>query len=96
MLRETTVVAPSWKEGTTRVREPRVRDFLAARKIEDEEERTITLLGSMVLDDDGQPVGKEAILDASHKALDELGAVIPELLSKDGAKSDVPLDPPTA
>jgi hypothetical protein len=82
MLREVEVSAPSWQEGMTRVREPRVKDFLAARAVTDEQERTVLMLGSMVLDKDGKPVGKDAILEGSVAALEELSAVIPQLLSR--------------
>lgn len=83
MLREIDVEAPSWQDGVTRIREPRVRDFIAARKIEDEQERTVNLLGAMVLDKDGKPVGIEAILDASVAALEELARVVPKLLNRE-------------
>lgn len=91
MLREIDVEAPSWQEGVTRIREPRVRDFIAARKIEDEQERTVNLLGSMVLDKNGKPVGVEAILEASVAALEELAAIVPRLLKREGTV-DPPLD----
>lgn len=81
---------PSWRDGLTKMREPRVVDFIAARKIPDEQERTISLLGSMVLGDDGQPVGAEAILEASVSAFREFAAFVPEMLGGDAA--DSPLD----
>lgn len=90
MLREVDIEAPSWQEGVTRVREPRVRDFIAARKIADEQERTVHLLGSMVLDKEGKPVGTEAILEASVAALEELALVVPKLLKREEEKK--PLD----
>jgi hypothetical protein len=91
MLREIDVEAPSWQEGVTRIREPRVRDFIAARKIDDEQERTVNLLGAMVLDKDGKPVGVEAILEASVAALEELATVVPRLLKRE-VTADPPLD----
>lgn len=83
MLREIEVEAPSWQEGLTRIREPRVRDFIAARKIQDEQERTVNLLGAMVLGKDGKPVGVDALLEASVAALEELAVVVPKLMKRE-------------
>jgi hypothetical protein len=89
-LREILVKVPAWAEGETRLREPSVRVYLAASKIEDEQERTVILLGDMVLDDEGNPVGRDAILDAPVVALAQLSGHIPGLLGVEAS----PLDPP--
>lgn len=70
----------------TVLREPRIRDFLSVQGIADDQERTIALLGSMVLDDEGNPVGKDAILDAPASALEELSIHVPKLM---GSRKDV-------
>lgn len=87
-LRTIEVECPAWADGITRIREPRVRDFVEAQKIANDEERTIALLGAMVLDANGDPVGRDAILDASVGAMVELAAHVGPLTGD----PSVPLD----
>jgi hypothetical protein len=89
-LRTITVDCPALSEEPVKLREPRVRDFLLANKADSNEERTIILLGSMVLDEDGNPVGRDAVLDFPLNALGELAGKIGPLI---GEGDDTPLAP---
>jgi hypothetical protein len=69
-LRIIEVQVPAWADGVTRVREPRVRDMDAFMRTEGSElYRTAVLLGAMVLDDEGSPVGTDAIYDSGIAAI---------------------------
>lgn len=88
-LRVIEIDAPAWAEGKTKMREPRIRDYNAAAAASNDQEKTVKLLGCMVLDDDGKPVGEEAILDAGLSALAQLAKHVPGLL---GDEQSGPLD----
>lgn len=83
---------PSWNpDGLTTIREPDIKTFVQANRVQDSYDRSVILLGGMVLGDDGKPVGKEAIEAAPAAAFIQLGAIIPELL--DEGDIDAPLEP---
>ena len=82
---------PAWNpDGNTVIREPDIKTFVQANREPDSYDRSLILLGGMVLDDQSKPVGREAIEAAPAAAFVQLGAVIPELL--DEGKVDDPLD----
>lgn len=84
-------LVPAWNpDGLTTIREPDIKTFIKANREPDSYERSVILLGGMVLDDAGKPVGVEAIEAAPAAAFVQLGAFIPELL--DEGKVDDPLD----
>jgi hypothetical protein len=68
-LRTIEVECPALSDEPVRLREPRVRDFIEAQKAKTDEDRTVALLGAMVLGEDGEPVGRDAILDFPAVAL---------------------------
>jgi hypothetical protein len=70
----------------TTIREATVRDYMDARKLADDQERTLHLLSRMVLDEDGKPVGLEAIYSAPMAALNQLSTHIPGLLEEELVK----------
>lgn len=86
-LRELQISAPSWSDEPVSLREPTVQVWRTLAGTTDDQERTIKLLGLMVLDDDGNPVGVDAILQAPLAALAELSAHVPELLGQ-GPRAD--------
>jgi hypothetical protein len=81
-LRTISVACPALSDAPVVMREPRVRDFLAAQKAASDEDRAVILLGAMVLGDDGNPVGQDAVLDFPAAALstltDHIGPLIGE------------------
>jgi len=69
-------------EGFTfRIREPRLRDFLSARNIpaEKQDEYVITMLSSMMVDENGEEVGKDYVLNLPLRFLDPLSALVADL-----------------
>jgi hypothetical protein len=91
-LRTITVDCPALSDEPIRLREPRVRDFLEANKATTNEERTISLLGAMVLDEKGNPVGRDAVLDFPLNALGELAGKIGPLIGEDEAAPLAPMN----
>jgi hypothetical protein len=71
------------------VREPRIKDYLAANKITDEQEKTVVLLAGMVLNDDGNPVGREGVEELPLSVLSILAEKVSELI---GGATSGPLD----
>jgi hypothetical protein len=90
-LRVITVECPALSEDPVQLREPRVRDFIEANKATSNEERTIILLGAMVLDPSGNPVGREAVLDFPLNALGELAGKIGPLIGEEEAEAPLAL-----
>lgn len=84
-LRTITVVVPAWADGETTLREPRVRDYINASTAANNYDKTVMLLGAMVLDEDGKPVGQEAILDAPMLAISGLAEYLPKLMGEEEA-----------
>jgi hypothetical protein len=82
-------------DGTTFfVREPRVRDYMIARKAP-EDEYTYALMGQMVLDQNHQAIGHEGILELPLRAFDQLNDAVNALTSQVVKKDDAadPLTP---
>lgn len=92
-LRSITVDCPAFSSSPVVLREPRVRDYMAVRNIADEQEKTVALLAVMVLGEDGEPVGMDAIMDAPMVALAQLSDHVNTLI---GGTSTGPLTPPSS
>jgi hypothetical protein len=92
-LRKITVECPAWSPEPVTLREPRVRDYMAIRNIVDEQEKTVHLLAAMVLDEKGDPVGLEAIMDAPMLALTQLSEHVNKML---GGEDNGPLTTPSS
>ena len=90
-LREIEVLCPSWSSEPVRMREPTVRDYMRTKDAKDEQERTISLLGTSVLGADGKPVGESAILDAPIAALGQLSFQLSKLLGEAPEEPEAPL-----
>ena len=87
---------PAWnKHRKTVIREPSVEAFMRANVCTDRHERTIILLGDMLLDDEGNSVGEEAIRKAPARAYIKLAEFVPQLLDEE-AEVTTPLDPGTS
>jgi hypothetical protein len=84
-LRTIEVDCPALSDTPVRLREPRVRDLLASQKAASDEERAVILLGAMLLDEDGKPLGYEAVLDLPGAALLSLSDHIPGLIGEGNA-----------
>lgn len=81
-LRTIEVECPAWADGVTVLREPRVRDYINASSAKDNYDKTVMLLGAMVLGEDGKPVGQEAILDAPMVAISQLAEHLPGMMGE--------------
>jgi hypothetical protein len=81
-LKTITVDCPEWSDVPVVMREIRVKDYLAAMKIVDEEERSVFLLGATVLGPDDKPVGVEVIMEAPVTVLMALALHVPRLLGQ--------------
>lgn len=60
---------------TYRLREPRLGDYLRARKKEDEE-FVFAMLAGMVLDENGNAIGEEAVLELPLRVLDAMSQTV--------------------
>lgn len=96
-VRTETVTCPAWSAEPFQMREPTIREYLLTEKDATDQEKAITLLGFMVLDDKGKSVGKDAILSAGLTALGPLSKLIPAFTGDgkaDDAGGAAPLDQP--
>ena len=60
-----------------RLREPRLGDYLRARKKEDEE-FVFAMLAGMVIGDDGNAIGEEAVMELPLRVLDAMSRTVSE------------------
>jgi hypothetical protein len=98
ILRIVSVTVPAYDEagvesGTMEIklREPRVKDWLAAEKASDDRVRTFTLLAGMVLGEDGNPIGSEGVEDLPLSVLEALTSAVSAMMgAKDAASPLVP------
>lgn len=65
-------------EEVYRVREPRLKDYLRARKAEGSE-FAFQMLAGMLLDEKGQELGLEAVENLPLRVFDELAKTVTEL-----------------
>lgn len=76
---------------TYRVREPRLRDYLASRG-RAQEEIMVAFLGGMVLGEGDKPIGEEAVFELPLQAFGELSDLVNKMITPDaaplGAKKD--------
>lgn len=71
-----------------RLREPRLRDYLASRN-RPPEEVMIAFLGGMLLDDEDAGIGEEAVYDLPLGAFGKLSEIVTKMITPD----ESPLDP---
>lgn len=90
------VRATSWSDEPVVMREPSIAAYMAVRDIEDDQMRAIKLLAEAVLDEEGNPVGEQAILDAGVSALGELVPHLKKLLGAGDGEDPGPLAPKTS
>jgi hypothetical protein len=60
---------------TYRLREPRLADYLRARKLENEE-FVFSMLEGMVIGEDGKPIGSEGVLELPLRVLDVMSTAV--------------------
>jgi hypothetical protein len=99
ILRTVKVEVPAYDDagaeaGTTGIwlREPRVKDWLAAEQAKDDRERSFLLLAGMVLDDNGNPIGAEGVDDLPLSVMERLIDAVSKMLGfKEGSGPLVPV-----
>jgi hypothetical protein len=82
VLREIEVSAPAWSDKPVRMREPTIKAWREASRAGDDQDRTIALLGFVVLDENGKPVGVAAIEAAPLAAFGQLAKHLPVLIGE--------------
>lgn len=92
-LRTITVPAPSWSDEPVKMREPTIAEWRRISAVGDDQERTIQMLGIMVLGEDGNSVGLAEVEAAGVTVLTDLAKHIPGLIGQ--GSSDDPLKKPT-
>jgi hypothetical protein len=70
---------------TFRIREPRMKDFLATRNLQNNDEYAIVMLAGMLIDEHGKEFGRAAVEELPLRYLDQLSNAVTELTKVDSA-----------